>query len=133
MAEPRIYQAANGKWVVFDGSEKHYFTEEEESKAQQFYRGLQIMSAIVEFQEKIGQLGDLAVQMLNLARVAERIYTVNQIATLVDATEPGEIVGDSNLTKEAVEAYALLLEAFLDWVGDALDNSMTPEDILFLR
>ena len=133
MAEPRLYQSANGSWIVFDGQQKHFFGGDE-AAANQFYRRLLIMSAITSWQEKIEKLGEQAEALLPVADAASDMYAVNGLQVVIDTTPAGELVGDSTLTKEAATLYHALQEAFLEFVNSPVGEiGLTAKQILRLR
>jgi hypothetical protein len=109
-----IYQDAAGGWIWFDGQQKHHYaTEQEAAMAARD-------SAIQTYEAQYRAIRTQARVLIGMIREIELTRLSNpEIAQLVAATDPGAIVGDSTLTKEAAETALGLLASFQAW-------SMTP-------
>ena len=91
-------------------------------------------SAIREFQETMGEIGQLVDAMLPLVDLANDLYTVNKLAALVEATPAGELVGDSTLSKESLTVYMEMLATFITFANTPLVSiGLTPKQIVRLR
>ena len=132
MAEMRLYQSADGSWIVFDGIAKQRFADEQ--SAQQTYGRLQTMSAIQEFEGLMGEIGTHVEAMLPLIDKASGIFAVNQVQALIDATPVGEVVKDSARTAQALGVFVALLTAFITFAETPLAGvGLTPTQIMRLR
>ncbi len=73
------------------------------------------MSAIREWELLMRQIGSLAEAAVDATARPDRIWQINQLETLILATEHGALVGDSTYTREAALAARAFVQAFLVW------------------
>jgi len=99
-------------------------------------------SAIREWEGLMREIGALAERALDSTARPERLWQVNQLEALIQATDHGAQVGDSNYTREAALAAREFVQAFLVWaetelIVDTLPDgshiTMTPMAIMSLR
>lgn len=127
-----IYQDALGGWVVFDGTMKQHVADF--VSANQIYRRLKIMSAIKEFQATMDGIGNQVEVILPLVDMANDLFIVNQLESLLNATPAGGLVGDSALTKESLGVCVELLATFITFANTPLAGvGLTPKQIVRLR
>jgi hypothetical protein len=103
----------------------------------------QQVSAIREWENLMRQIGALAEQALDLAQGrAERIYQINQLDAVIEATGHGEMVGDSGYTREGAKASRAFIlwfvagaqeEILVDVMPDGAELRMSPLAILSAR
>lgn len=99
-------------------------------------------SAIREWETLMRQIGSLAEQAVDATARPERLWQVNQLEALIDATAHGAQVGDSGYTREAAKAAREFVLAFLAWsqtpitidmLEDGTPIQMSPMAIITLR
>ena len=99
-------------------------------------------SAIREWEQLMRQIGTMVEQCLDATARPERLYAVNQLDVLIEATAHGEMVGDSTYTREAAKAARAFLIAFMQFamvplIVDTLENgeslTLTPMIIMSAR
>lgn len=99
-------------------------------------------SAMREWERLMRQIGTLAEAALDSTARPERLWQVNLLGAVIEATPHGETVADSNYTREAALAAREFVMAFLVWaeteividhLPDGTEISMTPMQIMSMR
>ena len=86
-------------------------------------------SATREWEQLMRQIGALAEQALDLAQGrAERLYQINQLDALIEATGHGEKVGDSGYTREAAKAARAFIVWFVEGSQTEILVDVMPDD-----
>ena len=116
--EVRIYQAANGTWVVWDGFQKHRFNTEQEAIL--FYRRL-VMSAEKTIQEILEQAAKNAQDMLLSVQQALWMVDANGLKAQLANADQTLPFGISDWTPQEWMERLTLVEAFLAWANTPLD------------
>ena len=99
-------------------------------------------SAIREWEWLMRQIGQLAEAAVDATARPERLWQVNQLEAMIQATEHGAKVGDSGYTRESALAAREFVLAFLVWaeteltidtLPDGSPITMTPMQIMSFR
>jgi hypothetical protein len=107
------------------------------------FQGETPITAIREWESLMRQIGVLAEQALDLAQGrTERLFTVNQLDLLIEATEHGGIVAESTYTREGAKAARAFIvwflegsktELLIDTMPDGSELKLTPLQIMSAR
>ena len=90
------------------------------------FPGGQKQSAIREWAALTTQILEQAQTLIdNFARV-RRVAGYNDLDTLIDNTEAGQLVGDSGLTKEQAVTVRAILSSFGVWLETPLPDTPAP-------
>src|SRR5262245_646935 len=93
------------------------------------------MSAIREWELLMRQIGAMVEQCIDATARPERLWLVNQLQAMIEATEHGQLVGDSDYTRESALAARAFVEAFMqfaqvplviDHLSDGTPIELTP-------
>ncbi len=87
----------------------------------------QSMSAIREWETLMRQIGAIAESAVDATARPERLWQVNQLEAVIEATDHGAIVGDSGYTREAALAARRFVQAFLAWSQTEIEVDQLPD------
>lgn len=128
-----IYQDAAGDWIVFDGTYKQHFGDDE-TAARRYFERLGKMSVLREWAELNQKLLDQAQDIIDATARPRRLGQANDIPAQIAATADGDEVGDSGLTKERAAAINAMWDSFEDWLATPLEGvNLAPIQILSMR
>ncbi len=100
------------------------------------------LSAIQEWQALTNDIFDVAERQVDNTGRPLRIWTKNGLEALVRATAPGEMVGDSTLTREQALRRSAMFQSLLTWLntpiavgvdGNGDPITMSPIDLMSER
>jgi len=83
-------------------------------------------SAIREWERLMRNIGALAEAAVDATARPDRIWQINQLADLIEATPHGEKVGDSGYTREGAKAARTFVLAFLAWSQTPIEIDRAP-------
>src|SRR6266498_5329956 len=86
------------------------------------------MSAIREWELLMRQIGSLAEAAVDATARPDRIWQINQLETLILATDHGALVGDSGYTREAALAARAFVQAFMAFANTPIVIDTLPDD-----
>ena len=86
------------------------------------------VSAIREWERLMREIGALAEQSIDLTARPERLWQVNQLETMILATDHGALVGDSGYTREAALAARAFVQAFMAFANTPIVIDTLPDD-----
>jgi hypothetical protein len=110
-----IYQSADSRWILFDGSEKRFFDTEQEARmaAQQ--------TAAQEFEVLQGSTRSIAQALIRqVSEVSDLLDANPQVLSAAAAAAPGEIIGSTGMTREAVLLGIALINSYLAYIDSNL-------------
>jgi hypothetical protein len=126
------YQAADGRWITFDGITKQFFDTEQEA------RMATRPSAIVEFQEAHDRTKAQAKALLALCDEIEKMRGANPDALTIAvadlSADPTAPVGDSAMTRSEAYTACLLYDAIAAFRAQTLGaTGLTVAQALYRR
>jgi hypothetical protein len=113
-----IYQSADGRWIWFDGVTKHFFNTESEA------RMAETTTAIQEFEALRGAVRASAQALIRQVTEVQDLLDANpQVASAARAAEPGALVGNTGMTREAVLMGIDLITSYLAYIDSYLGST----------
>jgi len=121
-------------WVVVDGLIRHEFGADEFA-ARRFLRENTMASVVSEWAELNRGLLDKAQEIIDATARPRRLGQANNIPAIIDATMPGEEVGDSGWSRERAAAVNAMWSSFEVWLSTPLEDAggLAPVQILSMR